>query len=84
MPYTDLINLQFVQNGLETRLLESQLDLSALLGVFPSTHLKSRQGGFDPERLNALDGLGGDCGVDAKTAETDAALGPMVDRGARQ
>src|SRR5512146_631419 len=68
--------------GLKARLLERELDLSALLGVFLSTLLKSCQSRFDAERLDALDDLGGDCGVDAKTAETDAALGPMVDGGA--
>ena len=41
--------------SLETRLLERQLDLSALLGVFASSRLKSRQRRFDAERLNALD-----------------------------
>ena len=65
--------------GLETRLLERQFDLSALLGVFASARLKSRQRRFDAERLYALDDLGGDCGVDAKTAKGDAALRPMVD-----
>ena len=55
--------------SLEARLLERQLDLSALLGVLASMFLKSRQRRFDAERLNALDDLAGDCGVDAKTAE---------------
>jgi len=66
-------------HGLETRLLERQLDLSALLGVLASTFLKSRQRRFDAERLDTLDDLGGDCGVDAETAETDAALRPVVE-----
>ena len=66
-------------HSLETRLLERQLDLSMLLAVFASSRLKSRQGRFDAERLNALHDLGGDCGVDAKTAEANAALGPVVD-----
>ena len=66
-------------HGLETRLLERQLDLSMLLAVFASSRLKSRQRRFDAERLNALDDLGGDCGIDAKTAEANAALGPVVD-----
>ena len=60
--------------SLEARLLERQLDLSALLGVLSSSRLESRQGRFDAERPDALDDLGGDCGVDAKTA-----LGPVID-----
>src|SRR5208283_2480929 len=65
--------------SLETHLLERKLDLSALLGVLASTFLKSRQRGFDAKRLDALDDFGGDRGVDAKTAEGDAALRPVVE-----
>ena len=68
--------------SLETRLLERQLDLPALLGVLASTFLKSRQSRFDAQRLNALDDFGGDRGIDAKTAEGDAALRPVVEEGA--
>ena len=80
----DSVILPSSVRGLETRLLERQLDLSALLGVFASAHLKSRQRRFDAERLNALDHLGGNRVVDAKTAEGDAALRPMVDETPRQ
>ena len=65
--------------GLETRLLERQFDLSALVDVFASARLKSRQRRFDAERLYALDDLAADRGVNAKTAKGDAALRPMVD-----
>jgi len=65
--------------SLETRLIERQLDLAALLDVLASTFLKSRQRRFDTERLNALDDLGGDRSVDAKTAEAKTTLSPMVD-----
>jgi len=37
--------------GLETRLLERQFDLSALVGVFASARLKSRQRRFDAESV---------------------------------
>ena len=66
-------------SGLKTRLLERQFHLSALLGVLASTSLKRRQRRFDAERLDALDHFGGDGGVDAKTAEGDAALRPVVE-----
>src|SRR5271165_418367 len=62
--------------SLETHLLERKLDLSALLGVLAPTFLKSRQRSFEAERLDALDDLGGNHGVDAQTAEGDAALRP--------
>jgi hypothetical protein len=65
----DSVILPSSVRSLETSLLEREVDLSALLGVFASTFLKSRQRRFDAERLNALDDLAGDCGVDAKTAE---------------
>jgi hypothetical protein len=61
--------------SLETCLLERQLDLSALFGVLAPAFLKSRQRRFDAEWLDALDDFGSDRGVDAKTAEGDAALG---------
>ena len=80
----DSVILPSSVRGLETRLLERQFDLSALLAIFASAHLKSRQRRFDAERLNALDHLGGDRGVDAKTAEGDAALRPWLMEAPRQ
>jgi hypothetical protein len=47
----DSVILPSSVHSLETRLLERQLDLSALLGVFPPTLLKSRQSRFDTDRL---------------------------------
>src|SRR5271169_1326676 len=65
----------------ETRLLDRQFDLPALLGVFAPARPQSRQRRLDAQRLNTLDHLRGNRTVDTKTAEGDAALHAVVDQG---
>ena len=65
----------------ETRLLDRQFDLPALLGVFAPARLQSRQRCLDAQRLNTLDHLRGNRTVDTKAAEGDAALHAVVDQG---
>src|SRR6202795_4836247 len=65
----------------ETRQLDRQFDLPALLGVFAPARLQSRQRRLDAQRLNTLDHLRGNRAVDTKTAEGDAALHAVVDQG---
>src|SRR5271163_4690488 len=56
----------------ETRLLDRQFNLPALLGVFAPARPQSRQRRLDAQRLNTLDHLRGNRTVDTKTAEGDA------------